>query len=291
MKILIRRETAGKSAVFEWKSEEDEESEMGSNLVLIVAFVVASTLVSECQGDDFPSLLTANASIAIIIDREYLDSDEKYEDILKEVKVIVERVLREDLKNGGLIVTYYSWTKINLKRDFSAVMSITNCENTWEIFSNSRVEDLLLIAMTDPDCPRLPEDEAIMIPMILAGQELPQVILDSRAQRSLSWQSAILLYDETFDRDMISRCVIALSRDFPAERDDVLPLSVTIYRIKESAHEWDRRKFIRNLLKSLPTKFIGQNFLILVTTKLMNNIMEIARDLNMVNTGEFHRAL
>lgn len=111
--------------------------------------------------DDFPSLLTANASIAIILDREYLDN--QYDDILKEVKVIVERVLREDLKNGGLIVSYYSWTRINLKKDFTAVLSVTNCENTWDIYKDSRTENLLLIAVTDPDCPRLPSDEAIMV--------------------------------------------------------------------------------------------------------------------------------
>lgn len=111
--------------------------------------------------DDFPSLLTQNASIAVIVDREYLDS--QYEDILNELKVIIERVLREDLKNGGLIVSYYSWTKINLKKDFSAVLSITNCENTWEIYRAARGENLLMMAITDPDCPRLPYEEALMV--------------------------------------------------------------------------------------------------------------------------------
>lgn len=90
--------------------------------------------------DDFPSLLTANASIAIVLDREYLEVDGAYESILKEMKIIVERVLREDLKNGGLIVNYYSWTKINFKKDFSAVFSVTNCGNTWDIFKDARAE-------------------------------------------------------------------------------------------------------------------------------------------------------
>lgn len=115
-----------------------------------------------CVCDDFPSLLTANASIAIILDREYLEA-QRYDDILKEVKIIIERVLREDLKNGGLIINYYSWTRINLKKDFTAVFSITNCENTWEIFKDSRAENLLMLALTDPDCPRLPYSEAIMV--------------------------------------------------------------------------------------------------------------------------------
>lgn len=60
-------------------------------------------------------------------------------------------------------MSYYSWTKINFRKDFTAVFSVTNCENTWDIFRDARSEHLLLIALTDPDCPRLPIDEAIMV--------------------------------------------------------------------------------------------------------------------------------
>lgn len=122
---------------------------------------------------------------------------------------------------------------------------------------------------------------------MIPGEELPQVILDIKAQHAITWNSGILLYDNTFDRDMISRCVIAISRDFPAgdSVDLVKPLSVSAYRIKETAHEWDRRKVIRALLKSLPTSFIGKNFMVLVTSALMQNIMEVARDLKMVDTA------
>lgn len=101
------------------------------------------------------------------------------------------------------------------------------------------------------------------------GEELPQVVLDIKARHSVAWKSAVMLYDNTFDRDMISRCVIALSRNFPGDSNEVKPLSVSIYRIKESALDWNRRKYVRNLLKSLPTRFIGTNFLVLVTTDLM----------------------
>lgn len=249
---------------------------------LLITIFVLNLNVKTVTADDFPSLLTANASIAIILDREYLDT--QYEGVLAQIKVIIERVLREDLKNGGLIVSYYSWTRINLKKDFTAVLSVANCEDTWNIFRDAQKESLLLMAMTEPDCPRLPYDEAIMIPMMTPGEELPQVILDAKAQHSVAWKSAVLLYDTTFDRDMISRCVIALSRDFPDESGLVKPLSVTIYRIKETAHEWDRRKYIRELLKTLPVQFIGKNFMVLVTTKLMQTIMEVARDLRMVDT-------
>lgn len=128
---------------------------------ILFSLLIGLLLFTQARCDDFPSLLTQNASIAIIIDREYLDL--QYEDVLAEIKVIIERVLREDLKNGGLIVSYFSWTKINLRKDFSAVLSITNCENTWEIYHDSKGENLLIMAITDPDCPRLPYDEALMV--------------------------------------------------------------------------------------------------------------------------------
>jgi hypothetical protein len=136
---------------------------MKHQILQLVTLVIFLTIlkINISQADDFPSLLTQNASIAIIIDREYLD--DQYEDVLKEVKIIVERVLREDLKNGGLVVSYYSWTKINLRKDFSAVLSITNCENTWEIYRDAKGENLLMMAITDPDCPRLPYEEALMV--------------------------------------------------------------------------------------------------------------------------------
>ena len=129
--------------------------------IFTIVIILTISKINISKADDFPSLLTQNASIAIIVDREYLD--EQYEDVLKEIKIVVERVLREDLKNGGLVVSYYSWTKINLRKDFSAVLSITNCENTWEIYRDAKGENLLMIAITDPDCPRLPYEEAIMV--------------------------------------------------------------------------------------------------------------------------------
>lgn len=47
--------------------------------------------------------------------------------------------------------------------DFTAVFSITNCKNSWETFYSARNEKLLLIALTDSDCPRFPRNEGLMV--------------------------------------------------------------------------------------------------------------------------------
>lgn len=75
----------------------------------------------------------------------------------------MEKVLREDLRNGGLVVYYYSWTKINYKRDFTAVFTITGCSEMWEVYDEIQDEKLLMIALTEANCPRLPIGRAIMV--------------------------------------------------------------------------------------------------------------------------------
>lgn len=114
------------------------------------------------------------------MDREYLD--EAYEPTLEEIKVIMERVIREDLRNGGLIVYYYSWTKINYKKDFTAVFSITKCDETWEIYKEAQNERLIMIALTEPNCPRLPREKAFMVSFLIESSS--QLKLKSRLRLS-----------------------------------------------------------------------------------------------------------
>lgn len=47
--------------------------------------------------------------------------------------------------------------------DFTAILVITNCRNTWQVYNAARKEILLLIALTDADCPRLPLREAVTV--------------------------------------------------------------------------------------------------------------------------------
>lgn len=53
---------------------------------------------------------------------------------------------------------------ISLKSpDLTVIFSIASCASTWETFEHVRRERLLLIAITDPDCPRLPLHEALTV--------------------------------------------------------------------------------------------------------------------------------
>ncbi|XP_063891563.1 ionotropic receptor 93a [Helicoverpa armigera] len=245
--------------------------------VWILSFVCLFVSVS---GEDFPSLITANASIAVVLDRQYLG--EKYQSILDELKDYIKELARVDLKHGGVIVYYYSWTAISLKKGFLAVFSIASCEDTWDLFSRTEEEELLLFALTEVDCPRLPSHSAITATFTEPGEELPQLLLDLRTSNAFQWKSAIILHDDTLSRDMVSRVVKSLTSQI--DEESASPVSVTVFKMKHEINEYLRRKEMHRVLSRLPVKYIGENFIAVVTSDVMTTMAETARDLLMSHT-------
>lgn len=95
-------------------------------------------------------------------------------------------------------------------------MSITSCEETWRLFKAAQDENLLHMAISgnkrefyvgntkgvinfflESDCPRLPTDQALTVPLIIPGEEMPQIVLDMRTFNAYLWKSAVIIYDET----------------------------------------------------------------------------------------------
>lgn len=154
---------------------------MKQSIIILFAIIFLANLKFS-KANDFPSLLVANASMAVIVDHEYLDTE--YEITLSKIKYIVDQIIRDDLRDSvGISVRYYSWTQIRFNKgrsehrsmaiiydfiailftDFTIVMSVSNCKNTWQIFHEVQQETLLLIALTETNCPRIPSAEAVMV--------------------------------------------------------------------------------------------------------------------------------
>ncbi|CAB3254947.1 unnamed protein product [Arctia plantaginis] len=237
-------------------------------------------LCAPVYAEDFPSLITANASIAVVLDRVYLG--EKHQSVLDELKDYIKELARVELKHGGVIVYYYSWTVINLKRGFLAVFSVASCEDTWQLFSRTEEEDVLLFALTEVDCPRLPSRAAITVTYSDPGQELPQLLLDLRTSNAFQWKSAVILHDDTLNRDMVSRVVQSLTSQIDDER--ALTVSVSVFKMRHEVNEYLRRKEMHRLLSKLPVKYIGENFIAVVKSDVMTTMAEAARDLVMSHT-------
>ncbi|GBP34783.1 Ionotropic receptor 93a [Eumeta japonica] len=144
-------------------------------------------------------LFNASSDVrTVVLDRQFLG--EKYQEVLVDLKDYIKELTRVELKHGGVVVHYYSWSTISLKKGFMAVLSIASCEETWSLFSRTEEEELLLIALTEADCPRLPLDSAITVTYMEPGQELSQLLLDLRTTKAIKWKSAVILHDDTLSK-------------------------------------------------------------------------------------------
>ncbi|EDW24694.1 GL23255 [Drosophila persimilis] len=113
------------------------------------------------EGNDFSSFLSANASLAVVVDHEYMTRHGQ--NIMAHFEKILSDIIRENLKNGGINVRYFRWNAVRLKKDFLAAITVTDCANTWNFYRSTQETSVLLIAITDSDCPRLPLNKALMV--------------------------------------------------------------------------------------------------------------------------------
>lgn len=124
------------------------------------------------------------------------------------------------------------------------------------------------------DCPRLPIDEGLSIPLIEPGEELAQIFYDIRITRGLKWQRAFIIHDDTFARDSIGNVVRAFSNELP---DSTIGLaSNSIYSIKRGKSETITRRRIAQTLANLPPRrTIDDRFLIFVGQENIPLFIEI----------------
>ncbi|XP_050677739.1 ionotropic receptor 93a [Leptidea sinapis] len=242
-------------------------------------FCIFITLFWCAVAEDFPSLISANASIAVVLDHQFLG--DQSQPILDELKNHIKELSRVELKHGGVIVHYYAWTAINLKKGFLAVFSVASCQDTWSLYRRVMEEEIFLFALTEVDCPRLPRNTALTVTFAAPGDELPQLLLDLRTERAFNWKSAVILHDNTLNRDVVSRAVQSLT----SQTDNQLPsTSVTVYKMRYVLNDYLRRKEINRVLSKLPVQYIGENFVAIVKSEMMLTMVEAARDLGMSHT-------
>nr|QHN69192.1 ionotropic receptor 11 [Sirex nitobei] len=187
------------------------------------------------------------------------------------------------MRVGNIVVHVFRDANVNLRRDYSVLLSVATCDETWRLFKKARKEDLVHLAITDPNCPRLPDHEGISIPLIDPGKEMPQILLDLRMTSALTWKKVNVLHDDTFKTDTMSKVLIALSSELPDNR--LFPVSTSLFTIKREKSDWSRRQQVLRTLSSFHIEQLGNCFLVFITIDMVGVVMEVARFLKMVHPG------
>ncbi|XP_055903819.1 ionotropic receptor 93a [Eupeodes corollae] len=241
--------------------------------IAVVFIVICIGLIQKCQSNDFSSFLSVNASLAVVVDHDYME--QKGTDIMNDLQKILEETIRENLKNGGVSLKYYTWSPVRLKKDFIAAITVMDCDRTWSFFEATQINSILLFAITDSDCARLPSDKALMIPIISKGEELPQLLLDIKVQNALKWKSCVLLLDKTIVNQN-SQIIEALVHDNSNNKLD--PIALYIYTFDDNLRSQKKRSKLRETLRKFTR---SRNNQFIVFSNSIEDIMEVAQELKM----------
>ncbi|XP_051164696.1 ionotropic receptor 93a [Leptopilina boulardi] len=233
--------------------------------------------------NDYPSLITSNATMAVIVEKNFLKDDGHYEKVVSKITNTINNVISKWMKVGGIDVKVYSISSFTLGRDFTILMSIATCQWTWVLFKQARKERLVHIAVTGADCPRLPDQEGISIPLIMPGQELPQLFLDLRVSGALSWNKINIIYDTSFQRDTISKVLKSLSIQLPNKK--LKQASRSLFSIKYDKDDHIMRNQIRKTFSNYRFEKLGNCFMVIVKVDMVIPIIEMARSLRLVHSG------
>ncbi|XP_012281340.1 ionotropic receptor 93a [Orussus abietinus] len=256
----------------------------GVYLFLLMAKVIAGF-------NDFPSLITANATMAVVIDRSFFADSSDFEEVSREISEVMKKAVKEQMRNGGIEIRVFLDTSVSLRQEYSVLFSIATCRETWKLFKLARKENLVHLAVTEPDCPRLLKDEGISVPATKPGDELPQILMDLRMTGVLVWKKINLLHDQSFGRktslemnverrDTISRVLRSLSSELPNKERAVS--SVSVFDIKPETSDWAMRRQLMKTLSGFHTR-TENCFLVIVTLKMVADVMEAANSLKIVH--------
>ncbi|XP_043276414.1 ionotropic receptor 93a isoform X4 [Venturia canescens] len=245
--------------------------------------------------NDFPSLMIANATMAVVIERPFFEVKavkkrhtvrNAYEKKLEAlVRTITEAAkARDSDSNVGMEINVFQETSVNLARDYTVLLSVASCHETWSLFQRARKEKLVHLAITDHDCPRLPSAYGISVPIVEPSQELPQMLLDLRVGRVISWTKINVLHDHIFERDTIGSVFRALFGEIPNVPHLGLS-SQCFFSTGSSNHSMSMKKHrIMETLQKFPReRFSGDRFLVIVSTDIVTLIIESARTLGLLH--------
>nr|QBB73018.1 ionotropic receptor [Protaetia brevitarsis] len=246
--------------------------------MLPVQFLIGLGFVNFAYCNSFPSLLTVNATLAVIIDKEYLGDN--YEFIKTIIEDRINIVKQQKLKTAGLNVVYSYWTNIYIKKEISVILTVASCKDTWRLHKMADAENILHLAICETDCPRLPVDKAFTIPMTVRGEELPQIIFDLRSRKAYDWKSVILLYDDSLGRDFTTRVLSSLTVD--TTELSTGSTSVSLIKLDDYNTGLDKSS-IKSTLSTFTSQISRSSFIVIVSMDLATYILQAAQSLELMD--------
>ncbi|KAF6200681.1 hypothetical protein GE061_005125 [Apolygus lucorum] len=222
----------------------------------------------------------ANDTLIVIIDEFFVHSYDA--NIGLQVKQIFSEISSRILKQGAVDIYYHSNTNVRLEPEVTAVFSMTTCSDLWEMFNRGKDYEILFIALTESNCPRLPSDSGITMPLYRRGWEVPQIILDLREEGSIAWRTTAVIFDDNLEHDVLRSIVEVLNRP---RKSTGLSCSVILYKLNSAPKDiqYKKKKNLEDALMNLPPTGVVQNFFVMIDERKISTILEVVKKMGFVD--------
>ncbi|CAH1400392.1 unnamed protein product, partial [Nezara viridula] len=213
----------------------------------------------------------------VIIDPNFLYPH--YKGLNNNIRQIVSNIANRYLKGESLLITFTNKLNYRIKDDVTAIFSIIHCEDIWDLFLEQQETSILFIAITESNCPRLPKDFGITIPLYEPGLEFSQILIDLRTEDFLEWEVVNLIFDDSIDSKLIDNILEAQTKSIPLTRKSA---SVSLYKINGTVNKWIRKKEVLKVMKLIPRTGMFFNYLVVVQFELVPTILETAKSIGLM---------
>ncbi|XKL59990.1 hypothetical protein PGB90_001006 [Kerria lacca] len=224
------------------------------------------------QNNNYNNPNIVNNSVVIIADSTFVAANNlQISDVIQTYKNSLQGNNTE--YTNVLTVEFSTSMNIKVTKELTTILAIGTCADIWNMYNNAEDKDIMYLIITENKCKRLPINEAITIPLINEGFELPQLIIDLLFTKAITWTTAVILYDESINEYLINDAIATLSGKLSAQGS----IGLMIFRITTADTDWERRKIIYHLFAKFSQTDKNQNFLVVAKFDTVSFIIEMAK--------------
>ncbi|XP_032780449.2 ionotropic receptor 93a [Daphnia magna] len=218
---------------------------------------------------------TSNITLGVVLDKNFIGDLQTFTKIFDITNLPVSPEL-EYLRQQNFSITFFS-PNDKLTPDINTVLSILPCEVLTRFDKSLISLPVIHIAITSNNCPRITRWAVLMVPVMKAGGELPQIFTDLRLSETLDWKEAVIIAEENTNKELFDMLVDSLSR--PVLHKHSLALTVVKLRGPVAL----RKKNFESQLLNLQVRPKGRNFIMVARQETALWAFDAANDIGMVN--------
>ena len=150
-------------------------------------------------------------------------------------------------RSGVLAATFYEDPSLpRFTKELTAVLSLTHCSQAKDLDKKASERNVVHLSITDSGCSRLSSASSLSVPLVTIENSVVQTLKDLRDGHTLTWESFIILYDDSISETTLNSLQKVLSDD----------AAIATFSLSNATS-------VSSILSSLPGRKLGNKFMVI----------------------------